>query len=354
MGIWYATREQVMGSLEASSSTHVASLVDAKLEAASRRVESVLHRRFYPERRTLLMDWPNPSSPVPSELWLNSNEIISLESLTAGGEPIDTANVFLRRYDDLSEPPYSVLQLNLASSAAFHSGLTTQQALAIVGEFGFSSTDLSYVDGQIQDGIADDSTVFNIKPIDGQYAVGVGSLLVAGTERLIVTGRQLGDSGATITADLGNSRADSVVSISDGSIFAVGEMILIDGERMRVNDIAGNSLVVTRSFSGSALATHSSGTTVYAYHRCVVRRGVLGTTAAAHNAGTLVHAHRYPGLVNELCVAETVVLLEQNSSAYARTVGSGDNQRESAGQGLEDVRRQAYAAYGRMQRSSAV
>lgn len=354
MGIWYATREQVMNSLEASNSTHVSSLVDAKIEAASRRVESLLHRRFYPERRTVKLDWPSRFSPIPMELWLDNNELISLESLSSGGDSIDLVNVFLRRYDNVDEPPYSVVQLNLASSSAFHSGLTTQEAVILVGDFGFNATDLSYVDGQIQDAISDSDTIFNISPIDGQYTVGVGSLLIAGTERMIVTDRQLGDSGATITTDMGNSRAGNIVTTSDGTLFARGETILVDAERMRVNDIAGNDLIVSRSYDGSALDSHSSGATVYTYHRCVVRRGALGTTASAHAAGTLVHAHRYPGLVNELCVAEAVVLLEQNASAYARTVGSGDNQRESAGQGLEDVRKQAYEAYGRKQRSSAV
>jgi hypothetical protein len=121
---------------------------------------------------------------------------------------------------------------------------------------------------------------------------------------------------------------------------------------MRVNDIAGNTLVVSRSWDGSVIDDHSIGADIYALRTFTANRGVLGSTAAAHTAADSIYAHQF--VVNELVVAETVTLLEQQSSGYARTVGSGANLREAKGVGLEDIRQRAWMSYGRKSRKGAV
>lgn len=354
MGVWYATREEVKSSLEVSNSAYVDNIIDGKIEAASRAVEGLLKRRFYPEDRTISVDWPNYSLAPTWEIWLDSNTLISLTSVEAGGESIPTANVLLRRGDDVAEPPYTSIEVSLASTSSFRSGTTFQQAIEITGTFGYNATDTANVDGELGANINASVRTVVINPVSNVLNVGVGSLILIGTERLIVTGRSMLDTTETLTGAVEDRQSVVTLPVSDGTVFAQYETVLIDAERMRIVDIAGNNLIVRRAWDGTVLADHSIGASVYALRTFHVKRGQLGSTAASHTAGDDVSAHRYIGIVNELCIAETIVLLEQSAAGYARIAGSGDNARESSGAGLADVRRRAIEAVGRVSRSGAI
>lgn len=354
MGIFYATREQVMRSLEILQSAYAGSLIDAKIDSSSRSIEGQLHRRFYPERRTILKDWPNPNPAYTWEVDLGDQTLISVTAVTSGGTDI-TSNVFLRRGDDLQEPPYSFLQVNLASASSFAASTTFQRSLSIAGLFGHNDTDVSLAGGLMNGAINASVSTIAIKPSSGILTPGVGSILLVGTERMIVADRRLVATGDTTGGGNSASQADRVIPCGGASNFATGEVILIDGERMLINDIVpGASLIVTRAFDGTVLAAHLTGATIYALRSFTVRRGALGSTAAVHSDLDSVYPHNFPGLINELCVAETVCALEQNAGAYARTVGTGSSARDAVGAGLEDVRARAYAAYGRKNRSAAI
>jgi len=352
MGIKYATREQVKDSLEIAHSAWSNALIDGKLETASRDAEKFLHRRFYPELRTISKDWPGYQYSPTWQLWLDDQELISLASFVSGGTSISTANIKLRRGDDLAEPPYSFLEVDLSSSAAFSSGPTFQQSNAITGVFGYNETDTDTVRGLLGGNINSSVQTLVINPSNGVLDVGVHSLLLIGTEYLVVTDRRMSDTGVNLTAVLSASNGDTVATVGDGTAFARDEIILIGGERMRVNDIAGNNLIVSRSWDGTVIDDHAISDDIYALRTFTATRGALGSTAAAHTAADSVYAHQF--VVNELVIAETVVLLEQNASGYARTVGSGPNLREAKGVGLEDVRSRAWISYGRKARKGAI
>jgi hypothetical protein len=354
MGVWYATREQVKDSLEIAATASANQLIDSKLETASRTIESFLHRRFYPERRTVQMDWPNYQYAYTWQLWLGDNELITLEELTSGGNNI-TADSILRRGDDRAEPPYTYIEINLNSNTgAFGGGTTFQRSLGVTGVFGYNDTSTALPAGTLGATVNAAASTLVINPSNGYYPVGVGALLLIGTERIILTNRRMSDTGQNLASTLDALQSDSVVTVSDGTTFALGETILLGAERMRIDDIAGNNLIVTRAWDGSNLTTHIIGEDLYALRSFTARRGTLGSTAAGHNSGDAVYMHEFPGPVNELCVAETVVLLEQSSAGYARVVGSGPSQRESSGAGLTDIRERAWIAYGRKSRKAAI
>lgn len=353
-GIWYATREQVLDSLESMNTARMNRLVDAKLEAASRAVEGLLHRRFYPERRTVAFDWPNYQYANAWQIYLGDNELIALETLTSGSVVIPPSNVFLRRGDDKQEPPYTHIEVNLGTSSAFRVGSSYQQSLSVLGTFGYNDTDVSIPSGVLGGNITAAAVTLIINPSAGSYPVGVGSIMLIGTERLLLTGRRMSDTGINSSGALTDLQSANLLAVPDGTQFAQYETIIVDAERMRIDDIAGNNLIVTRAWDGSALAVHNTNADIYALRTFTAKRGALGTTAATHNVNDLVYVHAFAGLINELCIAETVVMLEQNASGYARTVGSGSNAREAAGKGLEDLRASAYSTYGRKLRSGAV
>lgn len=354
MGIWYATMEQVRGSLEINRSSITDNLIRAKLEFTSRGIESRTHRRFYPERKTITQDWPNSLTADAWQILLGDNEIVSLNGFTSGGNVIPTNSMKLRRYDDKPEPPYNLLEVSLSSAYALSAGSTFQQSQSIDAVYGWDDTDTSVPSGLLGAGINASVTSLVINPSSGYYplSIGIGGLILIGTERMILTARRMSDTGINTAGTLTDVKNSQTLAVTDGTNFSVGETILVDSERMRIRDIAGNNLTVERSFDGSTLATHASGVDVYALRTFTVRRGVLGSTAAAHNLNDPVYAHEFA--VNEWCVAETVVLLEQNASGYARTVGSADNAREATGAGLEAIRAEGVRTFGRVSRSGAV
>lgn len=345
MGIRYATREAVKSDLDVKLTARSDAQVDRAIESASRAVEGLTHRRFYPEVRTMTFDWPNGQAARPWRLWLDQHELIEVTALTVAGETIPPSDYFLRPDDG---PPYTRVEIDLDSPAAFSAGGTHQRSISITGVFGYRADEAPA--GQLAAAL--DSTATTVTVSDGA-AVGVGDLLRVGDERLVVTGRAAASTGQTLQDPLTASNADTLVQVEDGTAFHADEVILLDAERMLIVDVAGNNLVVKRAWDGSVLAAHT-GSTVYAHRALTVERGALGTTAAAHDEGAAVVKHEAPGLIRELCEAEAINTLLQRHSGYARVIGTGDNQREAAGRALRDIRDQAYTRYARKARVRAV
>lgn len=356
MGIWYTTRGRIYESLEVTETARARKLVDRLIASSSRGIEGLLRRRFYPETKTLSFDWPNLSAAPPWEIQVEGdNEIVAVNSITSGGESISTADVLLRRWDEKPEPPYQIVQINQTSNAAFSSGPTWQQAIGLNVITGFNPTDLSFVDGLLSAGIDDNDKSFVIGPTaEAELNVDVGSLIVIGSERMQVTNRRMSDVGTNTAGTLGDNQSDELLAVQDGTKFVVGETIQVDAERMRIDEITGNNLTVTRAWDGSTLDEHLTGVDIYSPRTFTVQRGILGTTAATHSLGASITCHRFPDLIEELAEAETIVAIEQSASAYARVVGVGQSARESVGKGLEDLRNRAILRYGRVSRSAAV
>jgi hypothetical protein len=141
--------------------------------------------------------------------------------------------------------------------------------------------------------------------------------------------------------------------VQNGAAFT-REVILVDGERMLVLDVAGNNLVVDRAWDGSVLTPHSAGATIYGAWKLTVGRGAVGSTAAAHSNGAAITRWVVPGLVENLCVAFSLDTVLQVDSGYARVVGSGRTLREEGGRGIKTIREDAYQRYGRKVRTRGV
>ena len=90
------------------------------------------------------------------------------------------------------------------------------------------------------------------------------------------------DSTYNVQSDM-TAQQNNVTISASGSGFNVGEVILVDSERMLIVDIAGNYLTVKRAWDGSVLAIHSTGADIYTLRLLTVTRGALGTTAGTHD-----------------------------------------------------------------------
>jgi hypothetical protein len=339
---WYATREQAMNALDFVESARTRVRVDRALASATDIVRGQLKRDFWPVQATRYWPWPVPGRTSTWRLWLDQDEIISLDTLVAGGTTITTGDYLLEPVND--GPPYDRIEINLGSDASFESGpLTTQRSIAATGKFGH--TDAAADAGTIAEALDDTETGVDVSD---SAAIGVGDLIRVDSERMTVTGKNLLATGQTVgTGGIDNQRGTTSLPVSSGAAFTVDEQIVVDSERMRIADIAGNTLIVDRAVNGSVIAAHTSTTAIYAYRTLTVTRGALGTDPAAHNNGATVSRWVPPALVTSYCLAEALNIVEQDPTGWARMAGSGDNARQMSATALERIRKLAMAAHGR-------
>ncbi|WP_431895864.1 hypothetical protein [Micromonospora haikouensis] len=346
MGVWYTTREQVKAALDSAETARNNTAVDRAIAAATDTIEGRLHRRFYPWTGTRYFDWPNGQRARPWRLWLDADELISVTALSSGGVTIGAGDYFLRPYGG---PPYNRLEIDLDSSAVFGGGSTHQRDITITGVWGYRADESPAV--ALAEALDASETAVDVTD---SASVGVGHILRVDTERMIVTGKSMLDTGQNTGGALGANVADVTVTVATGSAYTVGETILIDAERMLIVDIAGNVLVVRRAWDGSVLASHLSGADIYAPRTLTVTRGALGTTATAHDTATAIARHEPPAGIVRLATALALDTLLQESAGYAREVGSGESQREASGRALRAAWDDAYTAHGRKARTRAV
>lgn len=329
----YATREQVARATDVKSSAAVDDVIDRKAAAASRKVERMLHRRFYPLTASRTFDWPRRGA-----VWLD-DDLLSATAVTIDGTAV-TGHVLEPRFDG---PPYDRIDFE---DATIGSG----DELTVTGAWGYSTDEATAgaLAAAITDAAATSCTVTDAS------LVGVGDLLRIDTERLVVTDRGLASTGTTLGSNIDALAATVSVPVGSGAAVHAGETITIDAERMLVIDVAANTLIVRRAVDGSVITAHSSGATVYAPRLLTVARGAAGTTAATHLISAAVVRNVPPAPVTELVIAETVASMQQDLAGWARTAGTGAAQQGVAPEGLEQLRASVDAAYHRWRLGRAI
>jgi len=280
---------------------------------------------------------------------LDADELISVTTLTVAGTAIAAADYFLEPAN--SGPPYSRVEIDLGSAAAFSAGDTHQRAIAILGEYGYRA-DVERVGALTAQLAADENASASVSWDTGD--IGVGDVLKIDNEWMIITARSMVDTTQNLGTSLTADKENVTVAVSNGSAFVADTVVLIDSERMLVVDVAGNNLTVKRAWDGTVLAAHSSGVDVFTLTGAALDRAELGTTLAVHNSAAVVYRLLIPGPIKTLCIAEAINQLQQETSGYGRTVGAGDNERDAAGAGLEGLRASVRKDYGRRSRTRAV
>lgn len=349
----YCTREEVKQSLDIKQTTRSDTQVDRAIQSSSRAIEGLLHRRFYSIIQVNRWDWPNFQGAYPWRIWFDERELadvtVNVPVVTSGGNAIPAADIFWGPWN--YSPPFTFLELDRSTSASFGQGNTPQRDVTITGTFGYQ--DVFATAGAL--GAAMSDTTGTSAQVTNGAAVGVGDIIVIGSERMLVTEKNMVTSAQTQqgTGVSTASASDVTLAVTDGTKFAVGEIVLLDSERMLIVDIAGNNLTVKRAWDGSVLAAHS-GATVYVLRLLTVTRGGFGSTAASHLSAAAVTRAVVPSLVKELAVGEALNSILQEQGGYARTQGQGAGAQTNIGMSLGTVRSQAVAAYGRKARRKVV
>lgn len=340
----YCTREQVQNAPDIKGSARNNDQVDRAIESAVGTVEGLLHRSFYPVTATKYFPWPQGAG-TSYRLWLHRNELISVTTLTSGGVAIGVSDYFLEPNE--YGPPYNRVELDISSSASFGGGDTPQRDIAITGVWGYKDTQvLATTTAEALDVSETGVDVSN------SANIGVGNVIVVDSERMLVTGKSL--TSVDLCGSIDANRNDTSFSVFTGSQFRAGEVIVIDSEKMKIVEVVSNSLIVIRAWDGTPLAAHSNGAAVYAYRTLEVTRGALGTTAATHSTSASVYVQQVPALVQQLAIAEAINFLQQESGGYSASTGSGAQGNNLTGGQLDAIRKQAYAQYGRQARMRSV
>lgn len=338
----YVTREMVKEAPDFKETARNNNRVDQAIMSSATTVDGCLHRRFYPEFTTRRWDWPNTSYSPAWELELGDNEIISINTLTAGGVVIPSTDYFLRRGDDKDEPPYNRIQINLATASAFQAGDSWQRSIVVEGLYGYSDNQAPA--GATAQAINGSVTSLNVT---NSGILGVGSILKIDTERLLVTGKRSLDTAQNLQVSLTANQNNETVAVQDGTAFFVDEVILIDGERMKIYDIAGNNLFVKRAWDGTTLAVHTAPTAdIFAPRTLTVVRAFVGSTAASHNSGVSITSHVPHPLATEFNLALALNNIRTGIAGYAPDMF--DNK------ALNAIADKAYTTLGRMMRSGAI
>lgn len=323
---WYVTRETVKGALDIKETARNDARIDRCIESATDSVTGLTRRLFDPWTGTMRYDAPHGDT-----LWFGRRALVRFDSISIDGVAGDTSDFTLLPIDD--GPPYDGIRVDSATSASLVGAVGTP-SIAIGGVHGYDLTEL--MAGATVEALDASETGVDLSGA-ASAAVGVGSVIRVDDERMTVTARSQLSTGVTLSANLTASRADTAVTVSSGAGVSTGETVMIDAEKMTVDDIAGNVLIVRRAVDGSTLATHTSSATLYAPRTVTVTRAVLGTSAATHSTSATVYVWQPPALVGELALAYALTSLGQSQAGYARSVGSGDNEREASGRGLRQI-----------------
>jgi len=337
--VWYTTREEVLLALNSASDAINARKIDSAIESASRSVEKLTKRRFYPETKAKLFDYPLHSNSW--RLWFDSpEELISATAVSSGGVSISSNDYFLEPNN--YGPPYSRLELDFASNATFQTTETTQRQISVTGIWGYQYDTKTVA--TLAGGINASVTSVAVSDVSD---IGVGSLIKIGDELIQVTDKSWVDSGQNTSALTASANSVSITGITAGTIHQY-ETILIDSERMLVTDVSGTTVTVKRAMDGSVLAVHALNTDIYALRTLTVVRGVLGTTAATHTDLAGVSVFTVPGPIAELTLAEAINSFKQRGNGYSKTVGTGEGEREATGRALNELRKAVKNQYGRI------
>ncbi len=339
--IAYCTREMVQQELNFSATARLTARVDRAIRSGARQIERTLHRVFYPTLATRSFD-----VPVGDTLWLYSDELAAApDSIVSGAVTFTTDDFILHP----QSPPHRWIEINTSGRNYWTAGPTSQRAVAITGSYGGSATELPA--GTLASAISDSATTIDLQESE---MAGVGDLIRIDAERMVVTNRSMISTGVTLTADAAASKSVAVLSVSDPSGLAEGELIQVGAERMFVEAILGDDLVVTRAEGGSGLFAHTAGSEVYAPRRLTVTRAVAGTTAATHAGSAPAYRNFPPPLVTAANVALAIAECQQASAGYSGSSGSGDSKRSTPGDLSVAALERAYDGHGVTSRQRAV
>lgn len=375
----YSFREETQRSIDFVDGVDQQAAMDRALMSAADNIEGEFHRDFYPWDGTKFFDYPNYSYAEPWRLHLGRHDLVCLTQLQSpgnsggsGGVSIPLWQVLLRPANPWRGFPRTSIELDRSTAAVWNPGATPQNAIWATGTWGFTAdADQACT---LAANVGSSDQVITVS--DGSKC-GPGDVLILGYgrgsapfpaflgtagaiapylgERVIAYDRSFVTTGLTQsgTGCQSDAAADNALVTSGSGSLNAGEVILLDQERMLVEQVTAGVATVRRGWDGTVLALHDAAA-VYAGRQLSVIRAELGTAASAYSSGAAVYRHRPPSLIRDLAIAEAVNQVEQEGSGYARMTGGGEAAMPAPGVALADKWDECRTRFGRKARISAI
>ena len=245
---------------------------------------------------------------------LDLADLLTITSVSVLGTVRSTNDYFgwppLRSWPD---GPYTALQINRFGSLGMWCNLAGKNA--ITGTWGLYDKTVSLSLSTVTQLIGATTIVVS----DGSQ-VSPGMVLELESEWELVTSTGAATASTATVSGAWDNAAEEL-AVSDGTKVNVGETIQVDFERMRILDIAGNTLLVSRGVNKSKRNTHTNGTAVNVFRTFNVLRGANYSTAAAHTS-VAVSRQVAPADVNYLCRQVAILMINKAKTGFA---GRGGN-----------------------------
>ncbi|PKN93014.1 MAG: hypothetical protein CVU44_11320 [Chloroflexi bacterium HGW-Chloroflexi-6] len=151
-----------------------------------------------------------------------------------------------------------------------------------------------------------------------------GMMLGIGSEMEFVSGYGSPTSAVTtLSAAIDGSQEE--ITLTNGALVKIGEVLRAGFEKLKVLDISGNAAYVTRGFDRTKKVTHPNGTGVDVYRTFAVKRACNGSTAAIHTAATAISRYFVPEDVNYLARQIATLMAKKSQGGYAGRAGNPES-----------------------------
>lgn len=185
--------------------------------------------------------------------WLHSRGELKSTTLSSAGH----INTGYTVYDAFNMRPLSVLSFDTSANTAEHQRIKIDMRIASANQVGFVAIiNHNCLTAQAKIRIGNDTSALT--------AVGSGT---TPTPTVMLSGTAGADSGAVIDmAPAGITDVATTLTVDDGTLFTVGEFILIEAEVILISAISTNDLTVVRAQQGTSGAVHADSEPIYYYN----------------------------------------------------------------------------------------
>jgi len=151
-----------------------------------------------------------------------------------------------------------------------------------------------------------------------------GMMLRIESEQILITATgAFTDSTTNTSGALDESQ--ETIPLVDGTKVAVGEVIRIEFEQMKVLDVQTNTAYVKRGWNQTTIVSHLTNQDVYVLRTFAIDRGCNGTTAALHAQTTAISRQLVPEDVNYLAREIAALMQKKSESSFAGRIGNAES-----------------------------
>lgn len=247
--------------------------------------------------------------------------LLAIDSIVNNGVTLTTADYLLKPDGGFwANGPYCQILVH-PDATQLYTWLGQLDGVVITGPWGMYLRS-GPTGATVQDATEQSASQLTLKVSDGGK-MSPGMVLLIGSEQEAVTG--WGDPTAGVTTLNGAvAVSDEVITLANGALVNVGEILRVDFEQMKVKDKRTHQCSVIRSWNGTGKVSHLTAAAVDVYRTATVERGVNGTTAAAHLINAAISRYFAPDDIQFLCKEIATLTASKALSGYQGRTGNAE------------------------------